>query len=162
MVADDRRSRLLGLVLPAGFFTHADTDAPCLEQLGNLGIVFQVGARGVAPRITPTAILLAEEPVQRRTVFVDEAPLAANAMVPELGERLGHLDTNAMHDEVLLVLVLGEQLGGCIADPGAHRDDVKCRVVDLAALNRAEEVGDAQERRLVLAWVRKPHAFAAA
>ncbi|MEY4068215.1 MAG: hypothetical protein RLZZ332_551 [Actinomycetota bacterium] len=100
--------------------------------------------------------------MQRRAVFFNETPLAANAVVPELGESLSHLDTDAVHDKILLILVLAEQLCGSITDLGAHRDDVECRIVDLAAFDRAEEVGDTQERCLVLSRIRKPHAFGGA
>jgi hypothetical protein len=67
-----------------------------------------------------------------------------------------------MYHQILLVLVLGEQLCGGVTDFCAHRDDVERRVVDLAALDRPQEVGDAEERRLVLARVRESHPLFAA
>ena len=54
--------------------------------------------------------------------------------------------------QVVLVPVVGEQLRRCASDTaGAHRHDVEGDVVDLARLDRAEEVGDAEVRRLRLA-----------
>ena len=69
---------------------HAD--AVELEQLVELRLVLEVGARRVAPRVARPAVLLAEQAGERRAVLVGEAPLLADAAVPELGERLGHLD----------------------------------------------------------------------
>ena len=63
-----------------------------LEQLVELRLVLEVGARGVAPRVARAAVLLAEQAGERRAVLVGEAPLLADAAVPQLGERLGHLD----------------------------------------------------------------------
>ena len=63
-----------------------------VEQLVELGLVLEVGARRVAPRVPRAAVLLAEQAGERRAVLVGEAPLLADAPVPELGERFGHLD----------------------------------------------------------------------
>ncbi len=87
---------------------HAD--AVDLEQLGDLRLVVEVGARGVAPRVARAAVLLAEQPGERRAVLVGEAPLLADAAVPQLGERFGHLDREPVQQQVVLVLVGGEQL----------------------------------------------------
>ena len=88
-----------------------------LEQLVELGLVLEVGARGVAPRVARAAVLLAEQPGERRAVLVGEAPLLADAAVPQLGERLGHLDREPVGEQVLLVLVGGEQLALALAWP---------------------------------------------
>ena len=69
--------------------------------------------------------------------------------MPVLGEGLGHLDAETVEEEVVLVAVLVEQLLGSLRDPGAHRHDVECGVIDLAVLG-AEEVGDGVERLLLL------------
>lgn len=61
VVADDRRGRLLGLVLPPGFLAHVDADAARLENAGDRRVVLQVGARGVSPAVATTAVLLAEQ-----------------------------------------------------------------------------------------------------
>ena len=73
------------------------------------------GTRRVAERVAAAAVLLTEQPGDRRPVLVGEAPLLTDAAVPQLGERLGHLDAEAVHVEVVGVLVLGEQLGGVLA-----------------------------------------------
>ena len=67
-----------------------------LEQLVELRLVVEVGAGGVAPRVARAAVLLAEQAGERRAVLVGEAPLLADAAVPQLGERLGHLDREAV------------------------------------------------------------------
>ena len=134
-----------------GLLAHRDADASADEQLGDLRVVLEVGARRVAPRVAAAAVLLAEQPGERRAVLVGEAPLLADAAVPELGERLGHLDAEPVQQQVVLVPVLGEQLGGRVGHGVAHRDDVERGVVELARLDRAEEVGDAEVRLDVLA-----------
>ena len=88
----------------------AHADAVDLEQFGELRLLLEVGAGGVAPRVPRPAVLLAEQAGERRAVLVGEAPLFADAAVPELGERLGHLDRQAVQQQVVLVLVRREQL----------------------------------------------------
>ena len=135
-----------------------------VEQLGDLCVVLQVRACRVAPGVAPAPVLLAEQPGERGLgrragdrfgVLVDEAPLLADPVVPVLGERLGHLDAQPVQQQVLLVLVRGEQLGGALRDGRAHRHDVERRVVGLARDDRSEEVGDAQERLDLLAGERE-------
>src|SRR5438477_2941881 len=111
VMADERRGGLLGLVLPTRFFVALDTDVLGAQQLGDLGVVFEIGAGGIAPRIAPTAILLAEQAGQRRPVHVGEAPLLADAMVPVLGQRLGHLDPQTVQQQIVLVLVGDDHIG---------------------------------------------------
>jgi hypothetical protein len=82
---------------------HLDADAVGVEQLGHRGVVLEVGAGRVAPRVAAAAVLLAEQAGERRAVLVGEAPLLADAVVPQLGERLGHLDAEAVQQQVLLV-----------------------------------------------------------
>src|SRR5438309_10421448 len=111
MVADDRRGRLLGLVLPLGLGAHLDADAVGLEELGHLGVVLQVRAGGITPGVAAAAVLLAEEAGEGRAVFGREAPFLPYAPVPVLGQGLGHLDPEPVQQEVLLVAVLGEEPG---------------------------------------------------
>ena len=123
-----------------------------LEQLVELGLVLEVGARRVAPRVARAAVLLAEQARERRAVLVGEAPLLADAAVPELGERLGHLDREAVAEEVVLVAVGGEQLALVHARPRAPIVTTwNAGVVGLARVDRPEEVGDAEEAVLLLA-----------
>jgi hypothetical protein len=61
VVTDNRRSRLLGLILPSSVFVHFDTEATSFKQRGDRGVVFKIGARWVSPRIASTAVLLTEE-----------------------------------------------------------------------------------------------------
>ena len=100
--------RLLGDEVELLGERHAD--AVDLEQLGDLRLVVEVGARGVAPRVARAAVLLAEQAGERRAVLVGEAPLLADAAVPQLGERFGHLDRQPVQQQVVLVLVGREQL----------------------------------------------------
>src|SRR5690242_12100386 len=110
VVEDDRRGRLLGLVLVAGLLGALEADALPTEQLEHLGVVLEVGARGVPPRVPATAVLLAEQAGERRAVLVGEAPLLPDPAVPVLRERLGHLDPEPVQVQVVLVPIVGEQL----------------------------------------------------
>ena len=100
-----------------------------VEQLVELHLVLEVGARGVAPRVARPAVLLAEEPGERRAVLVGEAPLLADAPVPQLRERLGHLHREAVGEQVLLVLVRREQLALALRRPLTDGHHVERRVV---------------------------------
>src|SRR5436190_9742552 len=119
VMQDDRRSRLLGLVLEAGLLRALEPDAFAIEQREHLGVVLEVGTRRIAPRVPATAVLLAEQAGERGAVLVGEPPLLADAPMPVLGEGLGHLDTEAVQVQVLLVSVVGEQLGGRLRHRGS-------------------------------------------
>src|SRR5207248_11680631 len=86
VVADYGRGRLLGLVLPFGLFADGHADAIRLQELGDLGVVLEVGAGGIAPRVPSAAVLLAEQAGERGPVLGREAPLLADAVVPVLGQ----------------------------------------------------------------------------
>src|SRR5262245_31043794 len=105
---DDRRGALLGDEVELLGERHADVLD--VEELRHLGLVLEVGARRVAPRVARPAVLLTEEAGERRAVLVGEAPLLTDAAVPELGERLRHLDRQPVQEQVVLVLVRREQL----------------------------------------------------
>ncbi len=51
VVADERAGGLLGLVLEAGLLADLDPEAAGVEQLGDLLVVLEVRAGGVAPRV---------------------------------------------------------------------------------------------------------------
>src|SRR5690606_20068478 len=131
VVADDRRGGLLRVVLPSGLLAHLDAEPLGAQDPGNGGVVLEVGAGGIPPRVATTSILLAEQPTQRRAVFGGEPPFLADAMVPVLGERFGHLDAEPVEQEIVLIAVLGEELGSGLADVVAHGDDLERRVVAL-------------------------------
>ena len=137
VVADDGRRGLLGLVLPARLLAHVDAEPVGAEQAGHGGVVLQIGARRIAPRVAPAAVLLAEQAADGRAVLGGEAPLLADAVVPVLGQRLGHLHAEAVQHQVVLVAVLGEQGGRRLRHRRAHGDDVEGGVVDLAGGDRA-------------------------
>ena len=87
-----------------------------LEQLDELRLVLELGARGVAPGVARPAVLLPEQAGERRAVLVGEAPLLADAAVPELGQRFGHLDREPVQEQVVLVLVGREQFAARVRD----------------------------------------------
>src|SRR4051795_12637011 len=64
MVADDRRGGLFRLVLEPRLLVHLDADATGVEQLGDLLVVLEVGAGGIAPGVAAAPILLVEQPGQ--------------------------------------------------------------------------------------------------
>src|SRR6185295_11788093 len=94
--------------------------------------------------------------LQRRAVLVREPPLLADAPVPQLGECFGHLDRETVQQEVVAVAVGGEQLALARRRELTDRDGMERRVVDLARVDRAEEVADAEEAILLLAGEREP------
>ena len=85
---------LLGVELES--LAHLDADAVGAEELDHLGVVLEVGAGRVAPRVAATPVLLAEQAGQGGPVLVGEAPLLADPAVPVLGQRLGHLHAQAV------------------------------------------------------------------
>ena len=113
MVNDDRRGRLLRNELE--LLAQRDADAPGIEQVEDLLLVLEVRARGVAERVPRAAIALIEQLLDRRRVVSGDPELLADPLVPELRERLGHLDAEPVQVQVLLVAVVGEQLGGGVA-----------------------------------------------
>ena len=121
------------------------------SSIGDRRVVGEVGARRVAPRVAPAAVLLAEQALDGRAVLVGVAQLLADAPVPQLGQRLGHLDAEPVQLEVVGVAVLAEELLAPRRHPRAHRDEHERRVVAVRRLDRPEEVRDAQPRLGVLA-----------
>src|SRR5207244_13319470 len=83
VVAHDGERALLGLEQVALADGHAD--AFRAKQLEHLGVVLQVGAGGVAPRVPPAPVLLAEQAGERGAVLAGEAPLLPDAAVPVPG-----------------------------------------------------------------------------
>src|SRR5690606_4101778 len=169
VVADQRRGRLLRVVLEPGVLVAGDPDALGAEQLGHGLVVLEVRARRISPGVAAAAVALAEQPVESTAVgggrvgagwvLVRESPLLADAPVPVLGERLGHLHAEAVQEQIVLVLVRREQLGGALRDRRAHRHDLERHVVEIAGVDRPEEVRDAQERLLALAGERETGPF---
>src|SRR4051794_38394367 len=100
-MAQERARGLLRLVLEARLLGALEIDARTVEQLHHLHVVLEVRAGGVAPRVAAASVLLAEEPGEVRPVLAGEAPLLADAAVPQLRERLGHLDTEAVEQQVV-------------------------------------------------------------
>src|ERR1039457_687861 len=156
--ADDGVGGLFRLQL--GILAHLDADAVRAEELDDLGVVGQIGAGRVAPRVAAAPVLLAKQPGQGGSVLVGEAQLLSDSPVPVLGQRLGHLHPETVQEQVVLVLVVGEQLGGLLGDPAAHRDQLEAGPVPLPGGLRAEEVGDAQPRLLGLPGEGEPHDLA--
>ena len=156
---DDRARGLLGFELELLGQHHADPLD--LEEVDELLLVLEVRTRGVAPRVPRAAVLLAEESRERRSVFGGESPLLADTPVPQLGEGFGHLDREAVAEQVLLVPVLGEQLLLTRGGIGADGRDVERGVVCVTGFDRSEEVRDAEESVLLLAREVEPAAFGA-
>ena len=74
--------------------------------------------------------------------------------MPQLGQRLGHLDRQPVQEQIVLVPVRREQLLLALTGLVADRYDVEAGVVLVARVDGAEEVGDAEVPVLLLA--RKP------
>src|ERR1700722_12677794 len=104
VVADDGIGRLLGMELKS--FAHLHPDPRTVEELVHLGVVLQLGAGGISPRVAATAVLLAEQAGERGTVFMRKTPLFADAVVPVLHQRFGHLSPETVQEQVVGVAIL--------------------------------------------------------
>src|SRR5665213_2670273 len=153
VMANDRVGRLFGVELEA--LGDRDANAFALQELGDLGVVGEVGTGGITPRISSATILLAKESGQRRAIFFNVAEFGANTFVPHLRECFGHLDPEAVQHEVVGVVVVREEFLTTLRDARPHRDEHETRVIQVTALDRTKEVGDAEKGRHALAWERE-------
>src|SRR6266542_131840 len=142
MMDDDRRGGLLRVKLV--FLGQFDPDPPRIQQLEDLGLLLQVRASGVPERVSRPPVAQVEERLHLLGVLVGDAQLLADALVPVLGERLGHLDGDAVQLQVLAVAVGVEQLGGRVRGRSAHGDHVEHYDIHVAGGDRPEVVGAAQ------------------
>ena len=145
MVTVDGRGGLLGLVLPTGRLADGDADPAGREQVGNPAVFFEVGTGRVTPRIPAAPVLLAKQALHGRSVLIDQTPLGAYPVMPELGQRFGHLRRQAMEKRILAVVMAGEEFSGSFRGPFSHGDYVEGGVVDLVS-DGPVEVGDAEVR----------------
>src|SRR3546814_17451147 len=97
MMQHDRRGRLLRVELV--LVGQHDADLRRLEQAQELLLVLQLRAGRVAEGVARAAIALAEHGIEVAGVLVAEAELAPDPLVDILGQRLGHLDAEAVQVE---------------------------------------------------------------
>src|SRR5690348_17195370 len=101
MVYHDRRGGLLRLQQEARGQAHAN----CLfrlEQLEQLGLVFQVGARWITERVARATVFLMEQVADFRRILTRDAQLLPHVLVMELGQRLRRKSTrlNSSHPSI--------------------------------------------------------------
>jgi hypothetical protein len=109
-----------------------------------------VGARGVAGRGANALILLADQArAIQRLVSRISPELAAHPLVHALGQGFGEAIGQGLQHDAAIVVVSGFELRDALidADSGGHRK--RTHVVGAAALQRRDEIGQAQ-LRLVL------------
>src|SRR6185312_12964959 len=99
VVDDDRRGRLLRVELV--FLAELDADRLGAEQRQELGLVGEVRAGRIAERVAAAAIALRQHLVVVARLLSRETELAADALVDVFGERLGHLDREAVQVQVV-------------------------------------------------------------
>src|SRR5262249_14849197 len=114
VMGDQRVGRLLGRELKLLGQCHADP-LP-VEQPHELRAVLQVWAGRVAERVPAAAVSHPQDAVDGVRVVTADAKRLAYPRVPELREGLGKLNREPVQLQVVPVGVLGEQLGGGIAD----------------------------------------------
>src|SRR5262249_32224758 len=117
--------------------------------------VGEVGAGGVAEGVAAAAIALLEHRLGVARLLGGKAQFAADALVDVFGQRLGHLDREAVLVEGILVAVLGETFARRLRGAPSHRHDLQPDAAAPAVIGVAEEVGDAEAALLVLARERK-------
>src|SRR6202035_2716029 len=150
VVADNGVGGLLGVQLES--LADGDPDAGAPQQLHHLGVVVEVRAGRVAPRVAPAPVGLAEEAGQRRPVLVAKPEFLADPAVPVLRGRFGHLDAEAVQAQVAEVLVVGKETCGLLRGSGPDGAQHEAGEV-LGPCSRVagtEEVGDAEPGFLAL------------
>lgn len=113
-MANDGVGGLFGMQLEA--LGDTDANATCFEQRGNFCVIGEIGTRGVAPRITTAAVLLAKKSRERRTVFCYEAKFFTNSVMPKFGQGFGHFNTEAVQHEVVGVTIFFEKFLAAFRD----------------------------------------------
>src|SRR4051812_16943150 len=127
VVGDDRDRRLLGLDrVPAA---EPQADRRRVEEAEDLLVLGLLRARRVAPRVAPALVAV-------------DAEVLAHARVQPLGHALGGLDAEAVREELLGELAVGLELRHELGDLVARGDGLQRDNVELAALLRAEPVGE--------------------
>src|SRR3546814_19120296 len=107
--------------------------------------IFQLRAGRVAEGVARAAIALAEHGIEVAGVLVAEAELAPDPLVDILGQRLGHLDAEAVQVEVVLIAVILEPRARHVGGALAHGDALQAEHVALPlgdARPEASRVGD--------------------
>ncbi len=100
MVHDDCRGGLLGFEEVSGGEADADVFFR-LEQLEELGLVFEIRARRITERVARAAVLLVEEIADVVRVVTGDAKFLADVLVHKFGEGFG-----------------GDRDSACIRPPG--------------------------------------------
>src|SRR3954454_1213412 len=136
VVGDERDRRLLGLDRVAA--AQPQPDRGCVEQAEDLLVLGLLRARRVAPRVAPALAGL-------------DAEILASARVQPLRHALGGLHAEAVGEELLGELAVGLELRHQLRDLVAGGDRLQRDDVELAAVLRAEEVGQADAVVLGLA-----------
>src|SRR6202007_2171897 len=116
-----------------------------LEQLPEAGLVFEVGAGGVAEAVTLAAIARSETLGHGELGRIGEAPIFADAAVQPFGAGFGGFDgerLEAVGFEVVAV-VLG--FFAALADAFAGGHDNKGDVIALAVLGREDIIAEAEK-----------------
>ena len=119
MVGDKRRRRLFRFELELIAQLQAD---PCrVEQLEQLGLIFQVRTGGVSERVAAAAVVLLEELSDARRIVAGDSPFAAKLPMERFGEALRHFYAKPVQVKVIQVAIGVEELLGAPANLVAHR-----------------------------------------
>src|SRR5258708_18270886 len=95
MMDDDGRSGLFRFHVKSAGQVNADVLFR-LEQVKDLGLVFQVGARRITERVTRAALFLMKHIANTGRVVAGNAQLFSHVFVEQLGQGLGSLTTQAV------------------------------------------------------------------
>lgn len=103
MVDDDGTGGLLRVDLPV--FGEITADALGFKQREEFFLVGHVWAGGVTKAVSAALVVLGEELSDLAVVIVSNVQFGADVFMPELGECFSTFDTDAMHVEIVSVLI---------------------------------------------------------
>src|SRR6267378_2424930 len=127
MMNNDCRRRLLGIELK--FFRQLNIDARRIEQFEKLGLVLEVRTGGITEAEARSLIALTKQLIKIFRVVIGNIELLTDPLVPQLSQRFGAFDTQAMKIKIVRVVIALEKLLRIFAGAAAHghqmkRDDV--------------------------------------
>ena len=151
---DEGVGTLFGLEVVA--LGEADADVLLgLEELKDLGLVFEVGAGGVAEGVARAAVLLVEEVFDVGGVFGVDSKVDAHLFVHVFGEGFGGFDGETVEVEVSGEVAGLEELLGDLAGAAADGDDGEADDVMRAGEPSSGDLGEkksAMESRRPSRW----------
>ena len=96
--------------------------------------------------------MLAEQLLDLLMIALVDRELFPNLLVPELRQRFGGFDAQAVEVEIVFVVAGLEQFLAVFRCHSSHRHEVERDDVELLGIERRKKVGNAEEPSLALPW----------